>query len=390
MATFIRSAGLSGVTAVENSFITDYMPKASGEHVKVYIFGLMRCMSAEDIPCPFTDEELAEAYSYWQSTGLVRVISSDPLSVEYLTPERETHSSMPRKYASLISRLSEIAGTRVFSGHELSEIYDWIEVYRFDEETAVLCVKDVISRRGARARLYQMNSEAKLWADNGVVSIEDAEAFIARRDARSAGAQRILSRWQLRRAATDDELSLYAKWTEQWGFAESVVLDACAECTSAQKPSFAYLDTVLETQKLEGALTPEAAAERRRELDATAELARLLLARCGIKRAPARSQITEVSVWRGGFRMDAELLFLAADASFGMTHPWANLKKLVEAWHKDGVSTLAAAKEYINGGKGESQKGPGPRARKNRATDHSQRKYSDEELSRMGINLLDD
>lgn len=387
MPAFIRGSSLKGVTAVENSFITDYMPGADGEYVKVYLYGLMRCFEpASDAACPFDAQTLALAYAYWQSLGLVRIATADPLAVEYLGVG-EKASDAPRKYASLVEALAKAAGTRVFTGHELAEIYDWIETFRFDEEAAVLCVTDCLARHGARAKLWQMNAAAKLWADNGVFTLEDARAFIAKRDARNRGAQAILSRWKKHRPATEDELALYVKWTDEWSFDESVILDACAELTAAGQPSFKYLDSVLDTYRINGALTPEAAAEVRRGRDATAELARLMLERAGVNRAPSAVHKDDVSLWQNSWHMDPELLLFAADASNGLAQPYANIKKLLVSWHDANISTLASAKADLER-RGQAAERHDA-VKRSRALGHSQRKYSDEELKRIGIDLLD-
>lgn len=385
MAAFIK--GFPGSTSLDDRFITDYLPEADGEFVKIYIYGLMRASSG-DGECPFGADALARAYAYWQSVGLVRIVSAEPLTVEYLSLERKLSSDAPRKYASLIAKLSEVAGTRPFTGHELSEIYDWIEVYRFSEDAAVMCVKDAVSRHGARAKLYQLNAEAKLWADNGVVTKEDAEAYIKKRDSYNAGAQRILHRWKRYRMASDDELALYAKWTDEWGFDDTVILDACAECTSAAQPSFKYLDTVLETYRLNGALTPEKSAELRRERDELRDLAMLLVQRAGIKRAPSQAQRDDVAVWRGRDRMEAELLFLAADEAGGAQQPWATMKKLISEWRDAGIASVPDAKALLERRKSASKRKEA--TRRGRAAVRSERKYSDEELKKLGVDLLDE
>lgn len=388
MPVFIRGASLKGATAVDNSFITDYMPTAEGEAVKVYLYGLMRSLSPArgDETSPFDEGTLARAYAYWQSVGLVRIVTASPLTVEYLGVA-EKAADAPRKYASLVAALGEAAGTRVFTGHELSEIYDWIETFRFEEETAVLCVTDCLARHGARAKLWQMNAEAKLWADNGIFTPEDARAFIVRRDARNRGAQAILARWKKGRAATEDELALYTKWTDDWGFEGSVILDACQELTAASQPSFKYLDTVLDTLRINGAVTPEAAAKIRSERDATAELARLMLRRAGVKRAPTAAQKDDVATWRNTWHMDPELLLLAADSSCNLAQPYANIKKIVTSWHDGNISAMTDAKADLE--KRERNADRREAVKQSRAMGHSQRKYSDEELKKIGIDLLD-
>ena len=397
MPVFLKRNPLLDVTAVSNVFLLEYMPKAPEGFTKAYLLGLMQTgapgaevagLDVSGVPS-VSEAELARAFAYWQAAGLVRIVSDAPLTVEYLPAGASSGlaaGDAPRKYASLVAALQDVAGTRVFSGHELSEIYDWIEAFRFEEATAVLCVKDCLARCGARAKLWQMNATAKRWADAGVATPEEAERYLALEAQRSAGAQRLLRRWKRSRAATEDELALYTKWTEEWGFDESVIFDACAEMTSAAQPSFRYLDTILKTYRLNGAVTAEAAAELRRARDAADELARMLFERAGIRRTPTLAQHEQIDAWHDKWHMDAELLLYAADESRAAAQPFANIKKLVTAWYGANVATVAAAQEF------ERKKAASPAAqvKRTRAHNHHQRAYSDEELAKIGIDLRED
>ena len=400
MPVFLKRDPLLDVTAVSNVFLLEYMPKAPEGFTKAYLLGLMQTgapgaqAAGLDVAgvLGIEEAELARAFAYWQAAGLVRVISDDPLTVEYLRAGASSglaSGDAPRKYASLVAALQDVAGTRMFSGHELAEIYDWIETYRFEEATAVLCVKDCLARHGARAKLWQMNAAAKRWADAGVVTPEEAERFLALEQQRCAGAQRILRRWKRSRAATEDELALYVKWTEEWGFDESVIFDACAEMTSAAQPSFRYLDTILQTYRLNGAVTAEAAAELRRARDAADEFARMLFERAEIRRAPTLAQREQIETWHDRWHMGAELLFHAADESRTAPQPFQQIKKLVSAWHDAGVATVSAAQQF------EQQRTSAPAAQQRKprlakAHNHHERAYSDEELAKIGIDLLED
>ena len=224
MARFVTQSAHAGVTAIDNAFIIDYMPTAPDGAVKAYIYGLMAASrgDAPDIAdaLGMDDAQLSDAFAYWQRLGLVRIASGEPLIVEFLKTESIAPAERTRRYASLIERLSKAVPGRVFTGSELSAICDWIEVFGFSEETAALVVSDCARRRGSRVKLWQMNAEAKAWADANVSTMESALEYIAKRDERIAGAQKILSRWKLRRAATEDELALYAKWKEEWGLSD--------------------------------------------------------------------------------------------------------------------------------------------------------------------------
>lgn len=125
------------------------------------------------------------------------------------------------------------------------------------------------------------------------------------------------------------------------------IFDACAEMTSAVQPSFRYLDTILKTYRLNGAVTAEAAAELRRARDAADELARMLFERAGIRRTPTLAQHEQIDAWHDKWHMDAELLLYAADESRAAAQPFANIKKLVTAWYGANVATVAAAQELI-------------------------------------------
>ena len=75
------------VTPVENMFISEYMLRAPGDCVKVYLYGLMLCyhnqerMSltgmARDLD--LTEEDVERAFRYWARCGLVRQVGDHPV-----------------------------------------------------------------------------------------------------------------------------------------------------------------------------------------------------------------------------------------------------------------------------------------------------------------------
>ena len=367
MARFVTQSAHAGVTAIDNAFIIDYMPTAPDGAVKAYIYGLMAAGrgDAPDIAdaLGMDDAQLCDAFAYWQRLGLVRIASGEPLIVEFLKTESIAPAERTR----------------------LSAICDWIEVFGFSEETAALVVSDCARRRGSKVKLWQMNAEAKAWADANVSTIESALEYIAKRDERIAGAQKILSRWKLRRAATEDELALYTKWKEEWGMSDEVISLALGELTSAAQPSFKYLDTVLSTFRSNGAVTPEAIAALRRERDASRELARMMLARAGINRAPTAAQQDDADMWRTRMNIAPELLLLCAESCRASDKPWATIKRTVERWHAQGISDLDSARQDI-----EQHANSAAKLRsRGRALSHASRTYTDQDLSAMGVELLE-
>ena len=85
--SFDDSAALFDATPVENMFITEYMLRAPGDFVKVYLYALMLCyhnserMSlttmAKDLD--MTEEEVERAFRYWARDGLCRQVGDNPV-----------------------------------------------------------------------------------------------------------------------------------------------------------------------------------------------------------------------------------------------------------------------------------------------------------------------
>lgn len=77
---FDDSAALFDSTPVENMFITEYMLRAPGDFVKVYLYALMLCyhptprmsLSSMARDLDMTEEDVERAFKYWARDGLVR------------------------------------------------------------------------------------------------------------------------------------------------------------------------------------------------------------------------------------------------------------------------------------------------------------------------------
>ena len=74
---FDDSAALFDSTPVENMFITEYMLRAPGDFVKVYLYALMLCyhptprmsLSSMARDLDMTEEDVERAFKYWDTGG---------------------------------------------------------------------------------------------------------------------------------------------------------------------------------------------------------------------------------------------------------------------------------------------------------------------------------
>ncbi|MBQ3132018.1 MAG: DnaD domain protein [Clostridia bacterium] len=384
-----RGAAVSGVTPVQNLFIMEYMPKAPEGFAKVYLYGLMlsACRGFETLDLPgglgISEEEALEAFLYWQEMGLVRIIETAPLNVEYRMSAAAPSRGGGRKYAGLIAKLNNHCRPRVFSPQELTKVYDWIEIFGMDEETAVMLVRRCMNMKGPKVSIQYMDKAARAWADDGILTPDLADQRILMETELNSGAKAILNRWRISRRPTEDELELYRRWTEDWGMTHEEILAACPATTAADKPTFAYLNGILETMRSGGGVREYLSAQ-----NAAEEIARQMYIRSGIQGMPTRKEKDSVFTWLNSWHMEAETALYAAELSAGVSRPFAKAAKLMEGWHEKGITTLIAARESYEKAMDKPEKAKSEKP--SHFMNYNQRRYTADELSRMGLNLLEE
>ena len=261
--SFDEGAALFDSTPVENMFITEYMLRAPGDFVKVYIYALMLCyhdsqrmsLSAMARDLDMTEEEVERAFKYWARDGLVRQTGDNPVSfslrgVKQLTLARAQNPAeqlYSRKFTEEIRRTLE--GVAV-SDRDYQTIFDWVDVLELPEEVVLMLLQmevEGIRRRGERFSFRVADRRAQEWARSGVRTVEDVERIVVIGRERERELRRLLARLGQRRNPSDDEKAIYSKWRDEWGFEADAIQEACAETTKGT-PTMAYLDGILRRQ----------------------------------------------------------------------------------------------------------------------------------------------
>lgn len=397
---FIKDKKLNDVTIVDNTFIAGFMAGAPELALKAYLYGLMLLSShasadtdvAAALGC--TDNDLRAAFSYWEGLGLVTVIAEEPLQIKYNSAAEAAMGCAYRggaKYAEFLKKLQSVLGTRQLSGRELAKIYDWIDVFGFEQDAAVAIVKRCLDKKGVRTSVNYMDSVAKRLAGQGALTLEQAQLAFAEEELMLSGAGKVLKRWNQTRRPTEDELILYEKWTHGWGFDDNAIMLACTHMVSAEKPSFAYLDGILTEWHNGGTVTKEQIAQMEKEDDSIRELTRQAFSRAGIKSQPSREQRQQVKTWVKEYAMSPELLMLAADYSKPSAKKYSNMHRLLEEWHEKGISSVGAAGAYYEAYQKfgtASATAKAASGKKNRALDYMQGgRYTREELKKLGVSM---
>ena len=393
----VKNSGLFAFTPVDNRFISNLMREAGETELKVYLYALMLVHGGGDASeiapaLGIGEDEVQDAFRYWEKQGLVRLISGEGenLAVEFRPTaiDENVVSARNLRYSSLIKKLQSSLGTRNLTGSELQRIYDWVEIFRFEEDAAVKIVEHCLAVKGARVHINYMDSVAKRLAADDMLSATAVSASFEREKELSSGAAVILKRWRLSRRPTEDELALYEKWTGEWGFSAEAIDIALGEMTAVERPNFKYLDAVLASYRESGSITTDALREMQRRQDIIAELAHQAFVRAGLKRKSSASDRHQFDLWANEYGMSAEMILFAADIAASSASPFADMRRRIEDWHKRGIASYQAAKNDhdVSGDTGKTSRS----SKVSRSLNYRQQKYTAEQLKALGVDLGED
>ena len=395
--TITKEHPVHASTEVDNAFITDFLPSLPGDAVKVYLYGLMLSSSPDENSADIetalglSPEAVLEAYRVLNKQGLVRIIDSGSVHIQYLNicGTGATEPSSSGRYADLVKKLQEVLGTRNLSGGELQKIYDWVDIFRFEPDAAVEIVRHSIEIKGSRVNINYMDAIAKRLAAERYLSYEQVHECFTIELESMTGAAAILKRWRISRRPTEDESELYRKWTKDWGFSDEAIDLACREVVSSDRPTFKYLDAILESYHDSGSVTAEMVQQLSHEQDLIAELTHQILVRAGLaSRRSTIEQRQQVELWYKQWCMDPELMYYAAELSSSSGRPFSELKKLMNTWHDNGIGTVSGAKDFMS--KQTAPTGSNQRKKTNRALSYRQHTYSADQLAELGIDFGED
>lgn len=304
----ISSDIATSFTTVSDIFIDQYMPKANGEFVKVYLYLLRATGSGAGIATiseiadhfSNTEADIVRALNYWASEGILQVQTgadgqiteinlcslavsgiqaaqsniqsavADNAAQNISTANIQMQDSVVEKLKSQATdkpapsqkeyTLDEIKEFR--KNPDISELFFIIETYlkhtlSSTDTNMVLYWLDELHFSTdlveylveycitkGHSSLRYMNKVALGWADAGIKTVDQAKDDAA---AHSQIYYTVMKALGITgRNLVDSEVSLINKWVGEYGFDIELVKAACSKTISTiQKPSFEYTDSIL-------------------------------------------------------------------------------------------------------------------------------------------------
>ena len=264
-------------TKVENLFISEYLPDAPGDYVKVFLFGLMYAQyeikpdrSELAKLLGLSVEEIAEAWIYWESRGMVRIIrekdsnNEEVSHIVFLSKIEELYGKLsePQQAATVSSEVTaeedlplyvsiddmdfdevinnklvdrrlrelyekyQVTTGRTISRQEISKIEDAIKVYGIEPE-----IFDFAIDYCADLEKYSIDYIFKValrWTEDGCRTVEEAKRLLDRHSRRNDCYRQVFKALGFNRLPAPIDREIMDRWFDQMNCSLAEVLDACS------------------------------------------------------------------------------------------------------------------------------------------------------------------
>ena len=292
LCTFSNEYLIKGSTMVDNIFISDYLPKATGDQVRVYLYGLLMCNVTEgkDNNIQSFAEELNmeiddvyKAFTFWKELGLVEIVSKNPLEVRYipiLSAKAEPKKYKASKYSEFNKELQEMFPERMITPTEYNTYYDLIETQKIDIAAMLLIAKYCISIKGANVKYPYIITVARDWAKNGITTVKSVTETIEEHEKLTEEVKAVLAALGKKSPPDFEDKQLYIKWTKNWGYnSEAIILTAKS---FKNRGSMEKLDKVLDEYYRMGLFTSQEITDFMKERNKMYDIAKTVNKNLGL------------------------------------------------------------------------------------------------------------
>lgn len=219
---------------LDNLFISEFLPSASDNCVKVYLYGLYLCNTSRENNIDsfakvmgLTKEDIISIYYYWQEEGLVQVLNVDPIQVRYL-PVKNAINKIKKynvdKYTSFNLSCQELISSKMLTPRDLEEFYYLIESMHMEKDAVLRLIDYCVKLKGDSVSINYITTVGKNWAHDGVRSVADVDDRILDQERISGDIVLLLKAVGIRRQANVDEFKLYLTWTKDMEIDKDILI----------------------------------------------------------------------------------------------------------------------------------------------------------------------
>lgn len=263
---------------IENIFINEYMPAASGDYVKVFIYG---CMYAEHgLPMDnltmakqlgLSEKDVQDAWSYWEKMGAIKrrydeLHEDMGYYVEFINLKEllygksmtaAKHEPDPIDFSNTLGNTSvkemcaemeRILG-RTMSSTEVTQALSWLQDFGASKEIILYAVQ--YCKDKDKTSFKYIGKVISEWVKAGLNTVEQVNDHLQELDEKYYRYRRVLKALGFTRNATETEKEMMDAWFDDMGYSMDRVLEACTKTAGISSPNFNYVNKVLENWKID-------------------------------------------------------------------------------------------------------------------------------------------
>ena len=282
----------TSATSISNIFLDEYMPKANGEFVKIYLY-LLRQLNSSDAKLSIseiadqfehTEKDVKRALCYWERMELLhldydseqnligiqlldavsKIQEETPLSPPLEMPV-QTQAAVPKTVPEKVSYSQDTIQNFTEQEHiqellfiaeqylgrpltitDLNTIYYWHDELKHSTELIEYLIEYCVSNE--HSNIHYMNKIALNWHENQIKTVEDAKYSNGQVNRNYNAIMKHLG--ITKRSLVPAELTYIETWKNDFGFSMEIILAACDKTIEYNgKASFPYTNKLLSDWK---------------------------------------------------------------------------------------------------------------------------------------------
>ena len=359
LCSFSSKLVIDNYTVIDNTFINEFLPSATGDDVRVYLYGLTLCSNpnVEDNNLDtiskvlsLTEEQVMKAFSYWSEMGLVQVVSANPFEVRYL-PVRASSGGLKlrnkEKYADFNKEMQNIISGRMLTPVEFNEYYTLIEVYHFEPAALILIAQYCTKIKNNSIGYPYIVAVARDFARQGIKTVSLVESKFLEQEKSSQEIKQVLDALGLKREADIEERNLYLKWINVLGFTHGVVLEVAK--LLKKKGGFVRLDETLSKYSEQKLFTIDEITAFSEQQEHMFELAKIVSKNLGLYYQNLENVVDiYIADWvNKGYELDT-LEFISKYCFKQSVRTLDGMNTIILKFYKLGLVSMQSIEQYIS------------------------------------------
>ncbi|MGN0768005.1 MAG: DnaD domain protein [Christensenellales bacterium] len=300
-------------TQVDNLFLSDYMPSANGDDVKIYLTGLMLASSGFDgdyvkkisSTLKITEERVTEGFAYWEKQGLTETRGDSVYYMSVKTPLPPVVRFNTQKFKVFTEETVRIFPDKILTPNEYNRYFEFMTSSGMEVNAMLLIMQYCKEQGGGRTSTDYVLTVASAWAKDGLLKEKQIISRVEELEAYSEDLRLVFAALGIKRAPTFDDRQLFSSWQKEYGFTLNAILTAAKALK--KRGGTERLDAYLKELSAARALTASEIEEYAKRKQSVRELCVKICKNIGVYYSNTDS-VEEVYVmpWLGlGFDADA-------------------------------------------------------------------------------------